>query len=74
MKIVVLVKPGACHESIERLPSGEYRVAVNAPPQEGKANAAVVSALAAHFGVTKAQVQITAGHKGKKKVIEILEH
>jgi uncharacterized protein (TIGR00251 family) len=73
VKIIALVKPGARHESVEKLASGEYRVAVNAPPQDGKANAAVIAALAAHFGVTKAQVQITAGHKGKRKIIEILE-
>ena len=43
MKIQVVVKPNSRAPCVERLPTGEYRVAVNAPAAEGKANAAVVA-------------------------------
>ena len=71
MKITVLVKPNSRKPSVEKLPTGEYRVAVNAPPQEGRANEAVIRALAEHFRIAPSKVTIAHGHTGKKKVVEI---
>lgn len=71
MKIQVIVKPNTKHEKIERIFPGEYRVAVKAPATEGKANEAVVKALASHFEVPKSSVTILHGGKGRKKVVEI---
>jgi uncharacterized protein len=46
-------------------------VAVTAPAVEGKANAAVVEALAEAFGVRRSRVRIVAGARGRDKVVEI---
>jgi len=71
LKIEVHVKPNARRESIERTAEGIYKVSVNAPAQEGKANAAVIAIVAAHFNVPKRAVVIRRGETGKKKWIEI---
>jgi uncharacterized protein (TIGR00251 family) len=71
MKISITVKPRCKKEKVERLPDGSYRVAVAAPPHEGKANEAVVEALAQFFGVAKSKIQIVKGTSGRKKIVEI---
>lgn len=71
MKIQVTVKPNARAAKVELLADGSYRVTVNASPHEGKANAAVIEALAKFFKVPKSFVRIAMGEKGKKKVIII---
>lgn len=71
MKFSVTVKPHAKRQCVEPLPDGSYRVAVSAPPAEGKANEAVIAALAVHFSVPKSAVRIVRGHRGKKKLVEI---
>jgi uncharacterized protein len=47
------------------------RVAVTAPPVDGAANAAVVEALAAAFGVPKRAVAIVRGETGRRKTVRI---
>ena len=72
MKITVIVKPHASREKVEPLPDGSYRVSVHASPHEGKANEAVVEALAHFFKVSKSHLQIVHGLTGRKKIIEVL--
>ncbi len=72
MRITVHVTPRAARPGVERLPGGEYRVAVAAPPHEGRANDEVIASLADHFGVSRGRLRIVRGHRGRRKVIEIL--
>jgi uncharacterized protein len=46
-------------------------VAVAAPAVDGKANAAVVEALAAVFGVRRSHLMIVSGQRGRDKVVDI---
>lgn len=71
MKIQIRVKTSSRIEAVEKQADGSYRVAVNAPPVEGRANEAVIEVLARHFGVPKSSLRIVSGHKGKNKVVEI---
>jgi len=48
------------------------KVAVNAPPEDGKANAAVIALLAEAFDVAKAAVSVVAGATDRRKLVEIL--
>lgn len=73
MKISVSVKPNARKERVERLTNGSYRVTVNAPPHEGRANEALIEVLADFFDVPKSRVVIVSGGSGRKKVVEIQE-
>ncbi len=51
--------------------AGRLKVYLTAPPVEGKANEALIEALAEHFGVKKRQVRLVRGEKGRDKIIEV---
>ena len=70
MKIRVKVVPNAKHEDITA-EDDYFVVHVKEPPKEGKANQAVIRALAHHFKVPQSSVSISSGFKGKDKIIEI---
>ncbi len=55
----------------ELLENGVYKVDVAAAPEDGKANAELVSFLAKEFGVAKAHVEILSGHTSPQKRIKI---
>ena len=71
MKLTIVVKPNARRTKVEKITDGSYKISVNAPATEGKANEAVIAALAEHFNVAKSAVQILNGAKGRKKLVEI---
>lgn len=71
MKLSLLVKPNSKHEKVEDLGDGTWKVSVKAPPTEGKANEAVIAALAKHFGVPKSAVILLHGLKGKRKRVMV---
>lgn len=70
MIIQVKVVPNAKKPLVKK-DGEEYRVYVTAPAVEGKANEALVRALAGHFGVGKSAIQITKGLKSRRKTIKI---
>lgn len=58
---------------VESLPDGTLQLWVRAPAVEGKANKAAAELLAAHFGVPKSAVRLTAGATSRHKRFEIDE-
>lgn len=48
------------------------RVYVNQPPEDGRANDAVIKLLAEHFKISKSKIKIIKGEKSRKKIIEII--
>jgi uncharacterized protein (TIGR00251 family) len=73
MRIIVTVIPRARRPHVEPLEDGGLRVAVTAPPHEGRANAAVIAALAEHFHVPCSRVRIVRGETSRRKVVEIID-
>ncbi len=71
MKIIIKAKPGAKEDRIEKVDEANYVVYVQAPPIDGKANAAIIKLLATHFDVSQSLVEIISGHMARVKVIEI---
>ncbi len=71
MKIFVKVKPGSREESVGKIDESHFNVSVKEPPRQGKANAAIVRALAEHFRVPRSSVSIVSGHTSRDKVVEI---
>jgi len=65
------VKPGAREEAFTQQADGSWLASVKAPPVDGKANAAVISLIAAHFGLRKAQVSIRSGASGRMKLVQV---
>ena len=47
------------------------RLRVTAPPEDGKANAAVVHLLAKTLGLSRNQLEIIQGHSSRNKLIRI---
>jgi uncharacterized protein (TIGR00251 family) len=72
-RIQVNVKPQAKKPDITKIAESEYRVAVCAPAQDGKANLAVIELLANYFSVSKSRIKIVRGHSSRHKLIEIGE-
>lgn len=71
MRITVRVKPGVSRVKVGGAFGDALVVAVNAPPVEGRANAAVCEAVAGAFGVRKSQVRVINGSKSRTKVLEV---
>ncbi len=72
MKILVRLRPNAKVEKIEKVSDLEFRVWVRAPAKEGKANEALIAALAAYFKRPKRVITLIRGAKSREKVLEIL--
>ena len=71
MKISVKVKANSSREKVEKIDDSNYAVWVRAKPADGKANEAVVKALAGYFDIAKSRITILAGHTSKQKIFEI---
>jgi uncharacterized protein (TIGR00251 family) len=67
----VLVQPRASRAGVGPVVGDRVRVSVTAPPVDGKANAAVIEAVAEAFGVRRADVSIVRGETGRRKTLRI---
>ena len=72
MKINVKARPNAKEEKVEKVSDIEFIVSVKEPPVQGKANRAVINALAVYFGIGSVRVKIVSGWTSRQKVVEIL--
>jgi hypothetical protein len=68
----IKVIPRARVNSITRDEAGNFRVHTTAAPTDGKANDAVIRALADFLDVPKSQIRIIRGQTSHNKVVEIL--
>ncbi|SPJ25163.1 DUF167 domain-containing protein [Palleronia abyssalis] len=55
-----------------RIEGDTIHIRVTAPPEKGKANAAVMKVLSKALGVPKTRLAITAGTTGRDKTVTIL--
>jgi hypothetical protein len=72
VKLALRVQPGAKRSALlARLASGEWKVAVAAPPLEGRANEAVVELVSSLLGVKRRQVTVARGASSRSKLVEL---
>lgn len=71
VSIDVLVQPRASRVKLGPVSGDRIKIAVTAPPVDGKANAAVVDAVAAALRVKKRDVEIASGHGSRRKTVRI---
>ena len=71
MKIFVKAKPGARQERVEKINENSFSVFVKERPEKGKANLAVIKALAEFFKIPSSGVRIIKGQKSKNKIVEV---
>jgi uncharacterized protein (TIGR00251 family) len=69
--IEVRLKPNARQNSIDIGENGVLNVRVNAPPIEGRANAALIELLSESLDVPKSCLSIKRGASSKNKVVAV---
>ncbi len=65
------VQPRASRNAIAGVMGDAIKLAITAPPVDGKANQAVIEYLSDLFHVPKSSIVIVAGETGRNKVIAI---
>jgi len=70
-RLPVKVVPGASTSGIAGWMGNELRVRVTAPPERGKANAAVEKTIAEALGIPARAVRIVKGGTSLRKILEI---
>jgi uncharacterized protein len=63
------VTPGARRPGIAGRHGDAWKVRVSAPPEDGRANDAVLSLLADALGLRRADVELVSGHASRDKKI-----
>jgi len=71
MRIFVKVKPAAKEDKVEKIDEVNFSVQVKEPPVQGRANIAVIKALADYFSVSQFNIRIVSGFTSRSKIIEI---
>jgi uncharacterized protein YggU (UPF0235/DUF167 family) len=83
MKIIVKAKTKSKVEKVERISQPNlglennkaelviYKVSVKEAPVAGKANEAIIKALAVYFDITTARIKLITGQTSKQKIFEI---
>jgi len=71
VRIAVHVTPRAGRDDVVGWRGGELSLKVTAPPEGGKANAAVCALLARELRVAKGAVRVVRGEAGRHKQVEI---
>lgn len=79
MKISVKVIPNAkqnevVDDAFDLLGARILKVKVNQPPEDGRANKAVIEILADYFKVKKSAIVIVTGETSRNKIIEIRDN
>ncbi len=65
------IQPKASRDNLVGLHGDEFKVAITAPPVDGKANAHLTKYLAKQFKVSKGAVCIEKGELGRHKLVRI---
>lgn len=71
MRLAVKVVPGAARSAIAGWLGDALKVRVAAPPERGRANAAVEALVAATLGVPESDVHVVAGGTSPRKTLVI---
>jgi len=65
------VIPNASCDRVLGWVDGVLRVKLQAPPEDGRANRALIALLAKHFGVPKRSITLLSGEKSREKRVRI---
>jgi uncharacterized protein len=63
----IRAQPGARKGGIQGERAGALRVAVTAPPQDGRANEAIADVLREAFKLKRSELQLVSGEKSRNK-------
>lgn len=66
--LAVRAQPGARKNAVLGEQAGALKVAVTAPPEDGRANAALVEVLRNWLGLKRSQIELVGGATSRNKV------
>jgi uncharacterized protein len=69
--LAVRAQPGAKRNAVLGEQAGALKVAVSAPPEDGRANAALVEVLRDWLGVKRSQLELVGGQANRNKTFLI---
>jgi uncharacterized protein (TIGR00251 family) len=69
--VSVRVQPGAKRDAVTGLHGDALKVALSAPPVDGKANEALIAFVAERVGLPRARVSLVAGMTSRSKVLRV---
>lgn len=69
--LAVRAQPGARRNGVTGEQAGALKVAVTAPPEDGRANAALAEALREWLGLKRSQVELAGGPTSRNKTFLI---
>ncbi len=67
----IKVVPGASQNKVVGTLGDALKLRIQAPPEKGKANKAVIALLAKFLGVPAKHITICSGHTSHTKVVEV---
>jgi uncharacterized protein (TIGR00251 family) len=70
-RLQLRVSPGAARSAVVGRHGSAWKVRVAAPPEDGRANAAVVRLLADTLDVSERDVAIVSGHASRDKTVTL---
>jgi uncharacterized protein (TIGR00251 family) len=70
-RLQLRVSPGASRAGVVGRHGDAWKVRVAAPPEDGRANDAVVSLLAETLALPRRDVEIVAGHTTRHKIVSL---
>lgn len=65
--LAVRAQPNAKKNAVLGEHGGSLKVAVTAPPEDGRANEAIAEVLRSWLGLKRAHVELVAGHRSRAK-------
>ncbi|MGC8649227.1 MAG: DUF167 domain-containing protein [Candidatus Micrarchaeia archaeon] len=71
MKINIVVTSNAKANNIIKVDKFNYKLKINAPAIDGKANEKLIEVLSEYFNKNKSKIKIIKGLKSRNKIIEI---
>ncbi len=71
MKIKVKVKTKAKQEKVVKIGDANFEVYIKQVPEHGKANIAVIKAIAKYFKIPQNNIKILTGKTNSHKIVEI---
>lgn len=73
VRLALHVQPGAKRNAIVGVHGDALKVAISAPPVDGKANEAIRTFVAEALGVSASAVSVVAGASSRRKVLAIAD-
>ena len=71
-RISLRVSPGARSSTVVGRYGERWKVRVTAPPEDGRANEAVLNLLAEKLGVDRSRLRLVAGKSSRDKIVEVV--